>query len=132
MEPVADIPELRYVKVLGVTDSEGLPIDYTTPPAEDEERQQTATITVLATPVQALLLTRFENEGVLHAALLSRGNEALAEDLLGRQGDILVTLYGDGTSEEELTSSLTTETPAVAPDAEETTGATEEQPVAAE
>lgn len=132
LEPVADIPELRYVKVLGVTDSEGLPIDYTTPPAEDEERQQTATITVLATPVQALLLTRFENEGVLHAALISRGNEALAEDLLGRQGDILVTLYGDGTSEEELTSSLTTETPAVAPDAEETTGATEEQPAAAE
>lgn len=132
LEPVADIPELRYVKVLGVTDSEGLPIDYTTPPAEDEERQQTATITVLATPVQALLLTRFENEGVLHAALISRGNEALAEDLLGRQGDILVTLYGDGTSEEELTSSLTTETPAVAPDAEETTGATEEQPTAAE
>ena len=114
MEPVADIPELRYVKVLGVTDSEGLPIDYTTPPAEDEERQQTATITVLATP------------------LISRGNEALAEDLLGRQGDILVTLYGDGTTEEELTSSLTPETPAVAPDAEETTGATEEQPVAAE
>ena len=73
LEPVADIPELRYVKVLGVTDSEGLPIDYTTPPAEDEERQQTATITVLATPVQALLLTRFENEGVLHAALISRG-----------------------------------------------------------
>ena len=33
---------------------------------------------------------------------------------------------------EELTSSLTTETPAVAPDAEETTGATEEQPAAAE
>lgn len=87
---------------------------------------------MLATPVQALLLTRFENEGVLHAALISRGNEALAEDLLGRQGDILVTLYGDGTTEEELTSSLTPETPAVAPDAEETTGATEEQPVAAE
>ena len=109
-----------------------VPIDYTTPPAEDEERQQTATITVLATPVQALLLTRFENEGVLHAALISRGNEALAEDLLGRQGDILVTLYGDGTTEEELTSSLTPETPAVAPDEKETTGATEEQTVAAE
>lgn len=132
LEPVVDIPELRYVKVLGVTDSEGLPIDYTTPPAEDEERQQTATITVLATPTQALLLTKFENEGVLHAALISRGNEALAEDLLGRQDDILVTLYGDGSTEEELTSSFTLETPVDAPDVEETTGAAEDQPTDAE
>ena len=132
LEPVVDIPELRYVKVLGVTDSEGLPIDYTTPPAEDEERQQTATITVLATPTQALLLTKFENEGVLHAALISRGNEALAEDLLGRQDDILVTLYGDGSTEEELTSSFTPETPVDAPDVEETTGAAEDHPTDAE
>ena len=132
LEPVADIPELRYVKVLGVTDSEGLPIDYTTPPAEDEERQQTATITMLATPVQALLLTKFENEGVLHAALISRGNEALAEDLLGRQGDILVTLYGDGSGDEELTSSLTPEMPIDTPDAEEIAGAAEDLPADAE
>lgn len=100
--------------------------------AEDEERQQTATITVLATPTQALLLTKFENEGVLHAALISRGNEALAEDLLGRQDDILVTLYGDGSTEEELTSSFTPETPVDAPDVEETTGAAEDQPTDAE
>ena len=65
LEPVADIPELRFVKVLSVSDSKGLDVDYTTPPDEDEERQQTATITVLATPEQAMLLTRYENEGVL-------------------------------------------------------------------
>ena len=87
---------------------------------------------MLATPVQALLLTKFENDGVLHAALISRGNEALAEDLLGRQDDILVTLYGDGSGNEELTSSLTPEMPMDTPDTEETTGATEEQPAAAE
>ena len=132
LEPVVDIPELRYVKVLGVTDSEGLPIDYTTPPAEDEERQQTATITVLATPTQALLLTKFENEGVLHSALICRGNETLAEDLLGRQDDILVTLYGDGSTDEELTSSLTPEMPVDTPDTEETVGAAEDQPADAE
>ena len=132
LEPVVDIPELRYVKVLGVTDSEGLPIDYTTPPAEDEERQQTATITVLATPTQALLLTKFENEGVLHAALICRGNETLAEDLLGRQDDILVTLYGDGSTDEELTSSLTPEMPVDTPDTEETAGVAEDHPAAAE
>lgn len=108
LEPVADIPELRFVKVLSVSDEKGLDVDYTTPPEEDEERQQTATITVLATPEQAMLLTRYENEGVLHVALISRSNEKLAGELLERQSEILLTLYGDGTDPEteELTSSL--------------------------
>lgn len=108
LEPVADIPELRFVKVLSVSDSKGLDVDYTTPPDEDEERQQTATITVLATPEQAMLLTRYENEGVLHVALISRGNDALAAELLERQAEILTTLYGDGseTEEEFLESSM--------------------------
>ncbi len=111
LEPVTDIPELRFLKVLSVTDADGLDIDYTTPPAEDEEKQQTATITVLASPEQAMLLTRYENEGVLHVALISRGNEALTNDLLDRQNEILTTLYGDGTeTEEELLKSSLTET----------------------
>ena len=106
LEPVTDIPELRFVKVLSVTDSKGLDVDYTTPPEEDEERQQTATITVLATPEQALLLARYENEGRLHVALITRGNEKLAEELLGRQSEILLTLYGDGTEAEALEPSM--------------------------
>ena len=128
LEPVADIPELRFVKVLSVSDEKGLDVDYTTPPEEDEERQQTATITVLATPEQAMLLTRYENEGVLHVALISRGNEKLAGELLERQSEILLTLYGDGTDPEteELTSSLDassdeiqdTSTPAASDDTE--------------
>ena len=85
LEPLSDIPELRFVEVLSVSDSKGLDVDYTRPPEEDGERQQTATITVLATPEQAMLLTRYENEGVLHVALVSRGNGKLA------------ILYGDGT-----------------------------------
>ena len=109
MEPVSDIPELRFVKVLSVSDSKGLDVDYTTPPEEDEERQQTATITVLATPEQAMLLTRYENEGILHVTLISRGNEKLSGELLERQSEILSTLYGDGMelSDEELESSMT-------------------------
>ena len=129
LEPVTDIPELRFLKVLSVTDADGLDIDYTTPPAEDEEKQQTATITVLASPEQAMLLTRYENEGVLHVALISRGNETLANDLLDRQNEILTTLYGDGSESEEvlLESSLTeTEEPFVADDtATEETATTE-------
>ena len=108
LEPVSDIPELRFVKVLSVSDSKGLDVDYTTPPEEDEERQQTATITVLATPEQAMLLTRYENEGILHVALISRGNEKLSKELLERQSEILSTLYGDGLelSDEDLESSM--------------------------
>ena len=109
LEPVADIPELRFVKVLSVSDSKGLDVDYTTPPAEDEERQQTATITVLVTPDQAMLLTRYENQGVLHVALVSRGNEKLSTELLQRQTEILTSIYGDASesTEETLESSMT-------------------------
>ena len=96
LEPVSDIPQFRFIKVLSVSDSKGLDIDYTTPPKDDEERQQTATITVLATPEQAMLLTRCENEGRLHAALISRGNLELAEGLLARQDNILSSIYGTG------------------------------------
>ena len=98
LEPVTDIPELRFVEVLSVTDADGLDIDYTTPPAEDEEKQQTASITVQVTPEQAMLLTQYENQGILHVALVSRGNESLAQELLDRQSDILTGLYGSGSS----------------------------------
>lgn len=110
LEPVTDIPELRFVKVLSVTDPDGLNIDYTTPPAEDEEKQRTATITVLATPEQALLLTRYENEGILHVALISRGNEALTNELLKRQTEILTTLYGEDLDSEDETLESSMET----------------------
>lgn len=90
---VEDVEELRFIKVLSVTDPDGLPIDYTKEPAADEERQNTATITVLATPEQAVLLTQYENEGVLHAALISRGNPELSQKVLDRQTQILDQIY---------------------------------------
>lgn len=93
LEPVTDIPEFRFLKVLSVTDAKGLDIDYTTPPEEEEERQQTTTITVLASPEQAMLLTRYENEGKLHVALISRGNAELSKELLERQDKILASIY---------------------------------------
>ena len=40
-----------------------------------------------------MLLTRYENEGVLHVALVSRGNATLSEELLNKQDDILNVLY---------------------------------------
>lgn len=93
-QPVADIEELRFVKVLSITDADGLDVDYTAPLEEDEEKQQTATLTVLVSPEQAVLLTRYENEGILHVALINRGNEELAQELLERQEQILKEKYG--------------------------------------
>lgn len=106
LNPVEEIPELKYMKILSVTDSKGLDIDYTKPPEEEEEKLQTATITVLATPEQAMLLTRYENEGILHVALVSRGNEKLADELLTRQNELLDELYGNMVEEEIPEASL--------------------------
>lgn len=116
---VQDIPELKFVKVLSVSDSKGLDIDYTKQPEEDEEKLQTATLTVQATPEQAMLLTQYENEGMLHVALISRGNEALAKDLLNQQAEILTQLYENEDADAELNAP------------EETTGETTEESSAA-
>lgn len=91
LDEVAEVPELQFLKVISVTDSKGLNVDNAKLPDPDleEEKQQTATITVLATPLQAQLLTGFENDGALHVALVSRGNEALAAELLKQQDDFL-------------------------------------------
>lgn len=50
LETAEEVPELRFVKVLSVTDSDGINVDNTKEPTEDEEPQQSATITVLARP----------------------------------------------------------------------------------
>ena len=125
---VQDIPELKFVKVLSVSDSKGLDIDYTKQPEEDEERLQTATLTVQATPEQAILRTQYENEGMLHVALISRGNEALAKELLNQQAEILTQLYENEDADAELnvpeeTTGETTEESSAA--SEETTPETE-------
>lgn len=93
LNTVSEIPELKFVKILAVSNEKGLDIDYTRQPEEDEEKLQTATITVQATPEQAMLLTQYENEGVLHVALISRGNETLAKELLDQQAELLQALY---------------------------------------
>lgn len=93
LEPVKNIPELQYVKVIAVSDSNGLEIDYTKPRTEEEEKLQTATITVEVTPEQAMLLTRYENEGILHTTLISRGDEKQAEILLKEQAEVLKERY---------------------------------------
>ena len=82
-----DIPELQFVKVLSVTDAKGYNVDNAEvpDPNAEEEKAQSATITVLASPGQAQILTRMENEGNLHVALVSRGSPELSAELLEQQ-----------------------------------------------
>lgn len=101
LDVATDVPELQFVKVLSVTDSDGINVDNTKELAEDEEKQQSATITVLATPEQAKIITALENDGVAHVALISRNNEKLAEELLAQQDKLLQEIYFPETLIEE-------------------------------
>ncbi len=93
LDVAVEVPELRFVRVLSVTDSGGVNVDNTREPLEDEEKKQSATITVLASPEQARTITLLENDGIAHVALVSRGNEKLAEELLAEQEHTLQEIY---------------------------------------
>ncbi|WP_040647363.1 Flp pilus assembly protein CpaB [Pseudoflavonifractor capillosus] len=101
LETAEEVPELRFVKVLSVTDSDGINVDNTKETTEDEEPQQSATITVLASPEQARIITEMENDGVAHVALISRNNDQLAEELLAEQDKTLQEIYFPETLVEE-------------------------------
>ena len=100
LDVAEEVPELRYVRVLSVTDSSGINVDNTKELADDEEKQQSATITVLASPEQARIITALENDGIAHVALISRNNDALAEELLAEQAQTLLEIYYPETLEE--------------------------------
>jgi pilus assembly protein CpaB len=93
LDVAKDVPELQFVKVLSITDADGVNVDNTKEPTEDEEKQHSATITVLASPEQAKIITGLENDGVVHVALISRNSPKVAEELLALQDKSLLTLY---------------------------------------
>lgn len=121
LETAEEVPELRFVKVLSVTDSDGINVDNTKDPTEDEEPQQSATITVLASPEQARIITELENDGVAHVALISRNNDQLAEELLAEQDKTLQEIYFPETLVEENADAQSSE-PAAEGGAENTEG----------
>ena len=121
LETAEEVPELRFVKVLSVTDSDGINVDNTKEPTEDEEPQQSATITVLASPEQARIITELENDGVAHVALISRNNDQLAEELLAEQDKTLQEIYFPKTLVEENADAQSSE-PAAEGGAENTEG----------
>ena len=102
LDTAREVPELRYVQVLSVTDSDGNNVDNTADLEEGEERQQSATITVLASPEQAEVITGIENDGTAHVALICRNNEELAAELLQRQDQEIQELYYGILPEEQM------------------------------
>ncbi len=93
LDTAEEVPELRYVRVLSVTDADGINVDNAKETTGDEEKKQSATITVLASPEQARIITMLENDGVAHVALVSRGNDTLAEELLSLQAQSILEIY---------------------------------------
>ncbi len=87
-------PELRYVRVLAVTDPLGSdklrdePAESQNTDQPDEENQP-ATITLLTRPEQAAVIAGLEVNAKLHLALVSRGNEQTAQSYLKSQEDYL-------------------------------------------
>lgn len=79
------------------------------------------TITVLASPEQARIITELENDGVAHVALISRNNDQLAEELLAEQDKTLQEIYFPETLVDENADAQSSE-PAAEGDAENTEG----------
>ncbi len=91
-EAVTLIPEaLTYVKVITSTTAGGLDKDELVR-NEDGTYELPTTLTLLADPMQAKLLAEYENNGKIHAVLVSRGDEKQARKYLKEQKDILERL----------------------------------------
>lgn len=105
VDEAIEVPELKYVKVLSVTDSKGINVDNTTAPEDEEDKRQSATITVLASPEQAKIIAGLENDGITHVALITRGNEQLARELLEKQEQALREKYPLEQTGEQVNSS---------------------------
>jgi pilus assembly protein CpaB len=81
-------PELRYVRVLAVTDGKGYDKEYSDN-STDEEKALPATVTLLVVPEQALILAELEATGRIHCTLVFRGDKENSDKFLQIQHDYL-------------------------------------------
>ena len=132
LDAAREVPELRFVQVLSVTDSGGNNVDNAAELEEGEEKQQSATITVLASPEQAEVITGIENDGTAHVALICRNNEELAEELLQRQDQEIQELYYGILPEEQMEEAAVETMETVEPSGENTAEISADEDGAAE
>lgn len=80
--------ELQYVRVITSTTAKGIDKDELIR-NEDGSYELPTTLTLLVDTYQAKLLAEYENNGKIHAILVSRGNEEHASKFLENQNKIL-------------------------------------------
>jgi len=81
-------PELRYVKVLAVTDGRGNDVNNVNDSGGDENPLP-ATITLLVVPRQAAVLAELESRGRIHCTLVYRGTAENRDMFLDIQDEFL-------------------------------------------
>ena len=79
-------PELTYVEVMSVTAENGVDKQSAEKAEEDENM---ATVTLLATPRQATLLSNYEQTAEIQLALVYRGDSNNANQFLAKQDEVL-------------------------------------------
>ena len=94
---------LTYVKVITSTTAEGYDKDELTP-NEDGTYELPTTLTLLINPAQARLLTEYENEGRIHAALVYRGEAATAQKFIDAQDEYFKRLAEQPSGDESETT----------------------------
>jgi pilus assembly protein CpaB len=97
--------ELQYIKVLAVTSSNGL--DTTSSNIDKDnngEQFMPSTVTLLANTTQEKTLAALEANGKIHIALVCRGNEERANNLLADQDMIISDLETIQSQEDEIIS----------------------------
>jgi len=103
-------PELRYVKVIAVTDGKGYDKEYTDNNNTDEEKQLPSTVTLLVVPLQAQMLAELETTGRIHCTLVYRGSAENCDSFLQIQAEYLESLAVEAEESEDTTE--TAELPA--------------------
>lgn len=79
-------PQLTYVEVLATTDENGVDKQSTQNTAQSETA---ATVTLLATPEQATLLSNYEQTAEIQLALVYRGDSDTANQFIAAQSGVL-------------------------------------------
>lgn len=82
------LPELEYVEVLAATTKKGSDSNQQNQGGSTDDQDIPATVILSVNPIQALKLAEYEENGKLHIALVSRGNEEKRQMLLAAQESI--------------------------------------------
>lgn len=82
-------PELKYVRVITTTTSDGVDHDE-----KVDDSNQASTVTLLATVDQAELLAQYNSVTTLHFALVCRGDKAIADEYIKVQDAFLAKTGG--------------------------------------